>query len=144
MAVLALGALWSCGADAALGGVASSVDADQVRMRADHELTNQGGYTIHQLSLPSGTVVREFVANSDAQVFAVAWQGPFMPDLKALLGDSFASFVQAASQNGVGRGTVTVNQPELVMRSAGHMRAFEGFAYLPSQLPKGVQVENLR
>ena len=113
-------------------------------MHADHQLTNQGGYTVHQLTMPSGTVVREFVASSDAQVFAVAWRGPFMPDLKALLGDSFGSFVQAASQNGIGRGSVTLNQPELVMRSAGRMRAFDGFAYLPSQLPKGVQVENLR
>ena len=146
-AVFALGlaALWPFEAGAALGGTTSTVETDQVHMHAQRQQRAESGYTVHALTLSSGTVVREFVATSGGgQVFAVAWHGPFMPDLKQLLGDSFGSFVEAAGRPGTGRGAVTVNRPGLVIHSGGRMRAFSGFAYLPSQLPEGVQVENLR
>ncbi|WP_367949067.1 DUF2844 domain-containing protein [Paraburkholderia sp. NMBU_R16] len=56
----------------------------------------QGLYTVHTLTLPSGTVVREYVASSGL-VFGVAWKGPTLPDLRATLGDAFDRYVSASA-----------------------------------------------
>jgi len=131
-------------AGAVLGGPAATVDADQARLKAVRAATSQSNYTVHELTEASGTVVREFVNKSTGKVFAVSWRGPFMPDLQQLLGDHYSTFKEAAGREGVGRGAVAVDQPGLVVRSGGHMRAFSGLAYVPDQLPQGVQVEDLR
>jgi len=89
-------------------------------------------------------VVREYVSSASGQVFAVTWQGPFMPDLKQVLGDHFATFVESTGQERIGRGHALVSRPEVVIHSGGHMRSFTGKAYLPGQLPEGVRIEDIR
>ena len=99
-------------------------------------------FTMQEHSLPSGTVVRQYVANG--KVFAVSWQGPSMPDLRRLLGDDyFTQYRQAAAASRSGRGHLHVQDPGLVVQSSGHMRAFSGKAYVPQLLPKGVDLEQL-
>ena len=67
-------------AQAALGQNVSTVGNDQVLMHATaHSASSQAAYTVHLLTLPSGTVVREYVAPSGT-VFGVAWAGPTLPD----------------------------------------------------------------
>ena len=78
------------------------------------------------------------------QVFAVAWHGPFMPDLKQVLGAHFDTFVETAGTQRHSRGNVLVSKPEVVIHSGGHMRAFSGLAYLPGQVPQGVRLEDIR
>jgi hypothetical protein len=141
--VLLLAALLPLKAVAALGGPASSVETDQTHMKAMREVKTGTAYTVHEITTPSGTVLREFVSSASGQVFAVTWQGPFMPDLKQVLGDHFATFVEAAGKERIGRGNASVNRPEVVIHSGGHMRAFEGKAYLPGQLPQGVSLEDI-
>jgi hypothetical protein len=98
-------------------------------------------YTVRQTTLSTGTVVREYIAQNGA-VFGVAWQGPRMPDVAALLGSYFpqaASAVEAArAARGGGRGPASVRQPNLVVHSGGHPGLFAGQAYLPQALPSGV------
>lgn len=91
-------------------------------------------YTHIQRQLDSGTVVHEFV-DAGGTVFAASWTGPFLPDLRTLLGDSFS-----ALQDGAARGrtsALSISRPDLVLVSAGHMGGFEGRAWLPSKLPAG-------
>lgn len=142
--VLVLAALPPLQAHAALGGLVSSVEADQAHMHAARKVTAAAAYTVHEITVPSGTTVREFVSSATGRVFAVAWHGPFMPDLKQVLGDQFDTFVQAAGSAGTRRSSVLVSRPGLVVHSGGHMRAFFGKAYLPGQLPAGVRVEDIR
>lgn len=142
--VLWLAALLPFEAVAALGGSASSVATDQTHMKATREVKAGPAYTVHEITTPAGTVVREFVSPASGQVFAVTWQGPFMPDLKQVLGDHFATFAEAAGKGRIGRGNALVSRPEVVIHSGGHMRAFEGKAYLPGQLPEGVRLEDIR
>lgn len=130
-------------AGATLGGSASSAETDQARMHARREVTAGTAYSVHEITTPAGTVVREFVSSATGQVFAVTWQGPFMPDLKQVLGEHFDTFVESASKANHGRGSVSVRKPEVVIHSGGHMRAFTGMAYLPGQLPEGVRVEDI-
>ena len=125
-------------AEATLGQNVSTVGNDQVLMHATaHSATSQAAYTVHLLTLPSGTVVREYVAPG-GNVFGVAWEGPTLPDLKTTLGAAFDSYVAATATR---RGTpLAVSNSDLVVFSGGHLRAFAGHAYLPQAVPAGVDV----
>jgi hypothetical protein len=141
--VLLLTALPFMEADASLGDPASSVATDQARMRASRKVTASAAYSMHEITVPSGTRIREFVSSATGRVFALTWQGPYMPDLKQLLGDRFDAFVQGARSGGASRSSALVSQPGLVVHSSGHMRAFSGKAYLPDQVPAGVRIEDI-
>jgi hypothetical protein len=135
------------GAFAALGGAASSVDADRVHVEgALMRIVRNDTYALHEIRSASGTMIREYV-NSSNTVFAVAWDGPWLPDLRQVLGDHFDHY-QAAMRGRLrartGRGQVTIDESGLVIQMSGHPRAFVGRAYLPSLLPAGVQLESIR
>jgi uncharacterized protein DUF2844 len=125
-----------------LGGDASTIEADHVQLKASVKVARAQRYTVHELTTPSGTVVREYVAPS-GKVFAVAWSGPLMPDLRQLLGPHFEALEKRAAKRGT-RGPTEIVQPGLVVRSSGHMRAFAGSAYLPGEMPQGVVPDQLR
>ncbi|SIT42454.1 conserved exported hypothetical protein [Paraburkholderia ribeironis] len=98
-------------------------------------------YTVRETTFGNGTVVREYLA-ADGSVFGIAWRGPQMPDLNDLLGSYFSQYVAGVkavrAARGGGRGPVSVDQSDLVVRSGGHMGGFSGQAWLPSALPAGV------
>ena len=123
-------------AHAALGGQVQTFDRDGATMHAiGHASRVQGPYAVHAITLPSGTVVREYVAPSGL-VFGVAWDGPTLPDLRATLGDAFDRYVSvSATRRGA---ALAVSASDLVVYSGGHLRAFTGRAYLPQALPSGV------
>lgn len=94
-------------------------------------------YSVSETTLDSGTLVREYVGASGA-VFAVSWSGPFLPDLRTLLGERFATLTAAtAAGRQRGRGQVRVADADVVIESGGHMRAWSGRAWLPGALPAG-------
>ncbi|MFM0291946.1 MULTISPECIES: DUF2844 domain-containing protein [Paraburkholderia] len=137
-AMLGASCALSFAAHATLGQNVSTVDSDQSRLRAvAHTATTQSAYSVHLMTLPSGTLVREYVAPNGI-VFGVAWEGPTLPDLKSMLGTSFDAYVSAAATR---RGTpLAVSSGDLVVYSGGHLRAFAGHAYLPPAVPAGVDV----
>jgi hypothetical protein len=137
-AMLGASCALSFAAHATLGQNVSTVDSDQSRWRAvAHTATTQSAYSVHLMTLPSGTLVREYVAPNGI-VFGVAWEGPTLPDLKSMLGTSFDAYVAAAATR---RGTpLAVSSGDLVVYSGGHLRAFAGHAYLPPAVPAGVDV----
>jgi len=77
-------------------------------------------------------------------VFAVAWQGPSLPDLRQLLGAYFDQYAGATAARRARRAPVLVELPTLVVQSSGHMRAFAGKAYLPQGLPQGVVANEIQ
>lgn len=142
VALAAAGILAASSARAELGRRADSVAADATRFAAiAHASTVQAAYTVHTITLPSGTVVREFVA-ANGIVFGVAWDGPTLPDLKATLGTAFDRFANANPSRG--GGPLAVSDNDLVVYSSGHLRAFVGHAYLPQALPAGVDAAVVR
>ena len=131
---------------AALGGDASSVQADQSHMQGSLRTTQTEAYTLHEIRAATGTVVREYVSSS-GKVFAVAWQGPWPPDMRQLLATYFAPYQQALQSQAnarAGRRPLLIQQPGLVVQAGGHMRSFAGRAYLPQMLPQGVSAEEIR
>jgi len=128
---------------AALGADVASVEADRAHMKGELRATATERYQLHEILLPSGTRVREYVSAA-GKVFAVSWHGPTMPDLRQTLGDYYDK-LQAA--RGAARGDhhhLSVEQPEFVLHSRGHQRSFAGQAYIPALLPAGVTVADIR
>jgi hypothetical protein len=134
---------FSISASAELGGDVASVQNDQARMKATLKVTEAQAYTVQEITSPEGTVVKEFVSPA-GKVFAVVWKGHFMPDLQQLLGTYFVQFSQAAQSQQAShraRRVLSINEPGLVVQSAGRMRSYHGRAYVPEMIPQGVGPE---
>jgi hypothetical protein len=92
--------------------------------------------------LDNGTTVREYAAGGI--VFAVAWNGPFLPDLRKLLGPHFDTLTGAAAHRPKGgHGQLHIQQPDLTIESTGHMRAYAGRAWVNSLLPAGFDTDDI-
>ena len=132
---------------AALGGSVTSVDADRIRVEgALMRIVRNDVYALHEIRSASGTMIREYV-NPSGVVFAVAWDGAWLPDLRQVLGDHFDRYqavMQSRQQGRTGRGAVMIDEPGLVVQMSGHPRAFKGRAYLPALLPAGLQLDSIR
>lgn len=129
---------------AALGGSPSSFGADRVSSEATTRLIQAASYTRVKTTLASGTEVLEYL-DANGVVFAVAWSGPFLPDLAQLLGGHFQPLVQQSRQRPHGiRSRVVVNQPDVMILSGGRMGSFEGRAWVPALLPAGFAAADIK
>jgi len=100
-------------------------------------------YSVTETTLDSGTVVREY-ADSAGVVFAVSWNGPFLPDLRTLLGEHFATMTREAARHPkAGHSQLAVDNSDVVIVSNGHMRAYSGKAWIPSALPAGFSTDSI-
>jgi hypothetical protein len=132
---------------AGLGEDINSVQGDQARMGATLRTTQAQAYTVHEMQAPTGIVVREYVSSLSGKVFAVAWQGPWPPNMRQILAGYFAQFEQAAHAQATPRAArhpLVIDQPGLVVQSGGHIRSFTGRAYVPAMLPPGITAEAIR
>jgi Protein of unknown function (DUF2844) len=128
-------------ASATLGEPEVSVQADSAKLQSSVKMTNQSLFRVHEMTLETGTVVREF-AGLDGKVFAVSWHGPYMPNLRQTLGKYF-DLMTAAPRAHADRNYVQIHQGDLVVQNGGHMMAFSGRAYLTSAIPAGVTLGDL-
>ncbi|ABE31512.1 hypothetical protein DR64_3607 [Paraburkholderia xenovorans LB400] len=129
-------------ARAQLGG-AMPVQADS-NATAPRSLLN-GALRMRTLTDAGNTTINEYATNT-GQIIAYTWQGPTMPDLRALLGtyaDSYRAGAEAAGADGnlhVSR----VARPDVVVESGGPMRGYVGRAWLPTALPAGVTADDFQ
>ena len=144
--LLAFSLAFSLPARAELGGDISSVQNDQVHMKGALRSTAFNNYTVHEITDTNGGVVREY-ASPGGKVFAVAWQGRWAPDLRQLLGTYFEQFARATelqqSQRS-GRGPLLIQEPGLAVHTSGSMRNVFGRAFIPEQMPEGLNPASLR
>jgi hypothetical protein len=141
--VVCLALLIASPAFAGLGEDVSSVIADQAHVQGTLHSTQMPNYTVHEIHSANSTILREYVSSS-GKVFGVAWQGPWLPDMRQLLAGYFHEFAKAQAGSPPGRRVLRIEQPDLVVESGGHMRAFAGHAYVPQLLPPGVTPEQIR
>lgn len=137
IAALTLGHLLAAPSFAALGGDLASVTADSASLHGDVQATSLPGYDIHEMTTANGVRVREFIAAG--RVFAVTWSGPVVPDLQTLLGIHYTRYARAVAAPPPGlHKSVRIDAADLVVESAGHLRAYVGRAYLPGAVPAGM------
>jgi hypothetical protein len=130
---------------ASLGGDAASIETDAAALRGTPITRPSPAYTVREIAGESSMDVQEFT-NNRGVVFAVSWSAPVIPDLRLLLGSYFGRYTDALArlrQAGIHR-TVRIDSPELVVESSGHLRAYRGLAYLPSEVPAGVTTTELQ
>ena len=136
-------------ASAGLGGYASKVSSgsssDSSALKAEKVSRKAAAlYTVEELDT-GGILVREY-ANSDGIVFAVTWKGIGTPDLQTLLGSYYSEYAAAQAQavkDSTTRRHQSIQTPHIVVRRAGHMRAWRGRAAVASLIPSGVNAETL-
>lgn len=132
---------------AGLGEDISSVQADQAHMQGNLRTTQAQAYTVQEIQAPTGIIVREYVSPTTGKVFGVAWQGPWPPDMRQILGNYFGQYqqaLQAQANSHAGRRPLVIQQPGLILQAGGHARSFAGRAYIPEMLPQGVSAEVIR
>jgi hypothetical protein len=130
-------------ASATLGEHSNSTESDRVSMKASARIVPAAKYTVHEIQAPSGTTIKEYVSPAGT-VFAVTWRGPFLPDLRQILGSYFDRYTQSANENHAGHHHLAIREPDFVVQSDGHMRSFSGRAYVPQLLPQGVEAGELQ
>jgi hypothetical protein len=142
-AVFASVVQFSPGARAALGEDEASVATDQVRMKARLQVSHRGNYSVHELQVPTGATVREFVGDS-GKVFSVSWSGGWRPNLRDIMGDHYDSFIAGTRGRRAGHGPTRIDLPGMVVVMGGYLRTFFGQVYLLDLLPPGLQPEDIR
>jgi hypothetical protein len=141
--IVLVGALSPRIAGATLGEPEVSVSADLEQLQASIKSSeDRVGYRVHEVQLPSGTLLREFVG-TDGNVFAVAWNGPTVPNLRQAFGRYFEAYASAPKPKLSDRKHLQIQQGDLVVQASGHMLAFSGRAYLSSAIPSGVNLGEL-
>jgi hypothetical protein len=129
---------------AGLGSSAVALEPGVLSASSTLMSTVSSTYTKLQKTLESGTQVHEYV-NAGGTVFAVSWSGPYMPDLKGLLGAHFQALLDnARKQPGAARSQVDVQQDDVVIFSGGRVGAFEGKAWIPALLPAGFSTSDIK
>jgi hypothetical protein len=142
---LCLSAAAAAPALATLRGDVASVEADRAHMNGVIRTTPGTGYSVHEISTPEGTVVREYLS-ADGKVFGFSWRGVQRPDLPQLLGAShYTEFMKAAtSVRQPDRRHASVQLPELVVYSAVRLGHFYGRAWAPDLVPAGVSTDEIK
>ena len=131
---------------AALGEDATSVQNDVAHMQGSLRSIQSHAFTVHEITGATGATVREY-ASPSGKIFAVTWQGPWLPNMRQLLSSYFAQYDQALQANPparAGRRPLRIEQPGLVVQLSGHMRSFSGRAYIPQMMPQEVHAEDIR
>jgi hypothetical protein len=131
-------ALLAPDARATLGGDVTSVEANQRQLGGARNVKKLATGERHDLTLPTGVVVHEYVSASGA-VYAITWHGPQMPDLRELMGPYFAQLSHRTSR--LGHHQLSLTGADLEVRSAGHRHTFGGRAWVPSLVPAGVTID---
>ena len=126
---------------AALGGDATSVEADRVRVAGVLNMTPVADYAVHEIRTPSGLVIHEYLAAG--KVFAVSWRGPGIPDLVPLLGPYAAEVQQATPRPHFNHHHLGVQTANVVVESSGHLNTFIGRAWVPALLPPSFSLNDL-
>jgi hypothetical protein len=130
-------------AGAALGDDASAIVAEQARVGARLRMFQRAKYAMHELAMPTGTRLRQFVGES-GKVFAVSWSGGWRPNLRDVMGAHYDRFIAGTRGRRATRGIVRIELPGMVVVMGGRQRAFFGQVTLTDMLPAGLAPEDLR
>ena len=128
----------------------SSINNDITHMKAaKHRKLPYGGNGgtshVHELTIDENTI-RQY-ADADGHIYAITWKGISQPDLSVLLGDHFTEYAIQAKVGALargGRGPRRIQTNGVVVETSGHMRALRGIAYIPKQLPAGINAGDLQ
>lgn len=90
-------------------------------------------------------IVREYISPSGI-IFAFAWNGLSHPDLTSQLGSYAGEYQKALRQSPGQKGKrhSQVKGNRVIVEKWGHMRNMQGRAYIPSLIPTGVSIDEIK
>lgn len=94
------------------------------------------------VTIEAGTEIRQYV-NRDGLVFAVAWCGPDLPDMRDLLGAHVGALLARGQRSGQFT-HLRLQAGGVVIVSGGRIGAFDGKAWVPELLPAGFSIDEIR
>ena len=131
-------------ARAALGATREDLLRDAAALQTERvTITSREHYDVHEMISADGTTVRAYV-EPGGKVFAVTWSGRVQPDLRVVLGQYYARYLEAARAPHPSHHVLTLTTPDLVLSVVKLPRGFAGRAHLPSLVPAGTAVDALR
>jgi len=128
---------------AALGDDVSAIATDQARMKASLQVFQRKSFAIHEMGLPTGTTLRQYVSDA-GKVFAVSWSGGFRPNLRDVMGVHYDRYIAGTRGRRVARGPVRIELPGMVVVMGGRGRNFFGHVYLTDLLPTDFDTGEMR
>lgn len=105
--------------------------------------TPMPAYDRHEIMTTTGVRIREYATRSGT-VFAVAFSGPSIPDLRVLLAQHYAAYLAEAARPRVNHRAMSIESPGLVLSIVKLPRGFVGTAHVPTLVPAGVAPRELR
>lgn len=142
---LLMASLLASTASATLGQQDSQIAENEAKVLhvKSQNIVRASSYTVHEIDL-DGVLLKEY-ADSSGMVFAVSWRGLKTPDLSVIFGSYFSEYkIQREKLVPVkGQRSVNLKTSNMVVSSGGHMRNLFGFAYIPSLVPAGLNLQSL-
>lgn len=131
---------------AVLGQAKASIEKDHAAMGGQVRSKLAQGYSVETITV-AGMSIKEYVS-PDGTVFAVAWRGTGVPNLRLLFGTYFDEYLDALTelQNKKPRirRPLMLKTANLVVERSGHARNTWGRAFIPSRLPAMVSPKDIQ
>ena len=129
---------------AELGANKTEPVKDGLRLQHLQLRTTDDQYSVQELTLESGTLVKEYI-NASGQVFGVSWQGPFKPDLRLFLGDATLNRLNPSRNHKIlDHHHASIVSPDLIIMSKGMGRSFFGKAFSPNLAPASLGIDQIQ
>jgi hypothetical protein len=131
---------------AELNGSTSSIDVDRDYVAGKVTATPRFGSTVYEITDRNGTIIREY-ASPTGRIFAISWEGRFLPEMEHFLGNLFEDYavaMRSERNNHNWRQPIQIHTSHLTFENGGHMGWYYGRAYVESSVPSGFSIDNIR
>lgn len=142
--LLALAGWLPLEARGALGEPADSVLRDHAALGGTTlTRTSVGGFAVLESTTADGLSVRQYVSPQGV-VFAAAWNGPALPNLRVLLGQYYSRYSADLYTRTASPKLHTIGTGDFVLQVAKLPRGLAGSAHVPALLPPGASIDAIR
>jgi hypothetical protein len=142
-AVLAAALLLAAGsAHAALGGNFASVQAEAQRINGTLRTVAMPSYDVHEIQVNGHTVERQYMSHA-GQVFGISWKSTDTANLQTMLGSYFTTY-QSGTVRRIDLHHSALTTPGLVVQVGSFIKTFMVRAYIPGNIPAGIDASEIR
>jgi hypothetical protein len=129
-------------AHAELGGNFASVQAEAQRVNGTLHTVAMPSYDVHEIQVNGQTVERQYMSHT-GQVFGISWHSKGTANLQAMLGSYYPKF-QSGTVRRIDLHHSALTTPDLVVQVGSFIKTFMVRAYIPGNVPAGIDASEIR